>query len=269
MADVLGLCHAGLVVQRKLYGPHIRIVNCHTVKPSEIRNFRRQLEWYSRNFVSVSPSDLKTFVESGFWSFDLPGILLTFDDGTRDHLEIVAPLLEQYGFTGWFFISTGRIESDATVIEDRGGNLSSSEIRRLAEKHVVGSHGVDHVRLSHDVSRDILTNEVAKSKDQLRSILGYDVEAFCWVGGEEWAYSEDASELVRANYSYAFMGNSDVILPGCDPFQLSRSNVEAENPMSLVRFQLSGIVDLYFTRRRRRVLTVTGPRQRDLTEQSA
>ena len=261
IADAVGLCRAGLILQKRLYGPYIRVVNCHVVKPSEIQNFRRQLEFYSRNFASVTPKDLKNFIDDGVWSNKQPGILLTFDDGTRDHLDIVAPQLEEFGFTGWFFVPTGRIESDATEVADRGENLTSTEIRRLAEKHVIGSHGVDHVRLSREVPADTLVNEIATSRDHLRSILGYDVEAFCWVGGEDWAYSEEAADLVRGNYKYGFMGNSDVILPGCDPFQLSRSNVEAENPMALVRFQLSGIVDLYFTSRRRRVLRVTKPRK--------
>lgn len=255
--DSLGVCSAGLALQQRLYGPYIRAVNYHTVRPDETENFERQLEWYSRKFISVGFEDLKKFLAGETWPHDRPGILISFDDGTRDHIEIVAPLLEKHGFTGWFFVSTGRVEPDESDRTNGGANLTISEVQRLAEDHVVGSHGVDHIRLSPEVPSEVLAYEISNSKLQLQSILGAEVEVFCWIGGEVWAYCETASDLVRNHYRYAFMGNSDVILQSGDPFQLSRSNIEAENPMSLVRFQLSGLVDLYFTPRRLRVLRTT------------
>lgn len=265
VTDSVGICGAGLALQKRLYGPFIRAVNYHTVRPDETENFERQLEWYSRKFVSVGSEDLKKFLAGEPWPHDRPGMLISFDDGTRDHIEIVAPLLEKYGFTGWFFVPTGQVAADEG---ERTGNLTVSHIQKLAEDHVIGSHGVDHIRLSSEVPRELLEYEISDSKLQLQSMLGAQVETFCWIGGEVWAYCEAASDLVRKHYRYAFMGNSDVILQTDDPFQLSRSNIEAENPMSLVRFQLSGLVDLYFTPRRRRVLHTTR-RQAEAASESA
>ena len=83
------------------------------------------------------------------------------------------------------------------------------------------------------------------------------MEIFCWVGGEETSYSSEAAKLISENYKYSFMTNNAVIRPGDDPLQLQRTNIEAENPLELVRFQLSGLMDVYYTGKRRRVNRLT------------
>jgi peptidoglycan/xylan/chitin deacetylase (PgdA/CDA1 family) len=234
------------------------------VQPDEAEMFERQIKWYAKHFVNVGRKELEDLLAGRVRGWERPGILLTFDDGTQTHFDTVAPILEKYGFTGWFFVPSGLLnlgfeDPDDEFSRDgtRGRNLTIDQLNGLAERHVVGSHGVTHIRLAESVPAHTLGFEIRESRNQLQQILERDVDVFSWIGGEEWAYCETASELVRNTYRFAFMGNSDVILPNTDPYQLSRSNIEAYFPLSLVRFQLSGIVDLYFTGRRRRVLHTT------------
>jgi peptidoglycan/xylan/chitin deacetylase (PgdA/CDA1 family) len=254
-----------------VYGPFIRSVGYHSVQPEEAENFERHIEWYSKNFVNVGSEQLEAFLAGKPWEFDRPGILLSFDDGTRTHFETVAPILEKYAFTGWFFVPSGLLNLGEDDPDDefsrdgtRARNLTVGQLQSLSQRHVVGGHGSTHIRLGSEVDGEVLRREICDSKAVLQDLIGTGVNAFCWIGGEEWAFCREASDLVRENYRYAFMGNSDVILPASDPFQLSRSNVEAYNPMSLVRFQLSGLVDLYFSPRRRRIQQTTAPNDRGL-----
>ena len=267
--DVLGISTLGLWCQRLAYGPHVRSIGYHSVQPDEAEMFERQIQWYSQHFKNVGLSELDDLLAGRASAWKRPGILLTFDDGTRTHFDTVAPILEKYGFTGWFFVPSGLLNLGSEDPDDefskdgtRERNLTIDQLKSLAERHVIGSHGVTHIRLAQRVAEDVLEYEICESQSQLESILERKVDIFSWIGGEEWAYCEAASELVRKNYRLAFMGNSDVIVPNSDPFQLSRSNIEAYYPLSLVRLQLSGLVDLYFTPRRRRVLRTT----RKLTE---
>lgn len=263
--DLFGVGTFGLWIQRLIYGPHIRSIGYHSVQPHEAEMFERQIQWYSKHFVNVGRQELEDLLAGRARGWKRPGILLTFDDGTRTHFDTVAPILEKYGFTGWFFVPSGLLNMGSEDPDDefsrdgtRGRNLTIDQLKSLAERHVIGSHGVTHIRLAESVPDDKLGYEIRESRSQLKKILDRDVDIFSWIGGEEWAYCATASELVRNNYRFAFMGNSDVILPSTDPYQLSRSNIEAYFPLSLVRLQLSGLVDLYFMPRRRRVLRTTG-----------
>jgi hypothetical protein len=121
----------------------------------------------------------------------------------------------------------------------------------------MGSHTQTHCRLSPDVSKEVLVAEIHGSKKILEETLGHEIHSFCWVGGEEFTYSKQASELVKNAYKFGFMTNSDAIRPGTNPLQLQRTNIEAENPLSLVRFQLSGAMDIAYTPKRRRVNRLT------------
>lgn len=259
VAGVTGLSQLGLKFQGAVHGRYIRAVNYHAIQRHDVTNFRRHLEWYSREFANVSYEGLKGFLSEGEWDHDRPGILLTFDDGTKSHFEVVAPLLAEFGFTGWFFVPAGLLdEGQEGSGQDplRDNNLTIPQLRRLAERHIICSHGESHIRLSRDVEWDVLQNEIERSKNHLESLVGRPVPVFGWIGGEEWAYCEAAAALVRKNYDLAFLGSSDVIVPRNDPYQLCRSNIEADNPLSLVKFQLSGLIDLYFYRRRKKVLKI-------------
>ena len=92
----------------------------------------------------------------------------------------------------------------------------------------------------------------------MEKALGCEVPVFCWVGGEEESYSRAAAQLInRAGFGYSFMTNSAVIRPATDSLQLQRTNVEAVYPLWLVRFQLSGFMDLLYMGKRSMVNRLT------------
>jgi hypothetical protein len=53
------------------------------------------------------------------------------------------------------------------------------------------------------------------------------------------------------------MTNNFVNRPDTHPLQLQRTNIESENPLWLVKFQLSGLMDLLYLGKRRRVNRLT------------
>jgi hypothetical protein len=112
--------------------------------------------------------------------------------------------------------------------------------------------------MQQSVPAEVVKDEIVASRANLEQRLGQPVETFCWVGGEEDTYSvEAAREVRRAGYRYAFMTNNAPVLPGTDPFQIQRTNIEASWPLEVVRFQLSGVMDLLSLRKRRRVNRLT------------
>jgi peptidoglycan/xylan/chitin deacetylase (PgdA/CDA1 family) len=133
--------------------------------------------------------------------------------------------------------------------------MSWDELRGLAQTHVVGCHTATHLRIRSDVSEEVLFREIAESKALLEERLGRPVEAFCWVGGPGHKYTREAALAIRqAGYRYAFMQNSCPVTPRSNPLQLQRTNIEAEWPLDIAAFQVSGAMDLLFTAKRRRAI---------------
>jgi len=71
--------------------------------------FSRQLDHIARTYHVVSLQDVVTAIrENRPWPDR--SILITFDDGYRNNVEIAAPLLAQHGIPAVFFVTTGFID---------------------------------------------------------------------------------------------------------------------------------------------------------------
>lgn len=103
-------------------------------------------------------------------------VLLTFDDGGVSAIEHTAPMLEECGWRGHFFITTEKI--------GQPGFLSPPQIRALHERgHVIGSHSVTHpARMSHCTPGQLLY-EWQESTARLADIIGAQVESASVPGG--------------------------------------------------------------------------------------
>lgn len=272
--SVLGIGHTLLALQKRAQGGRfIRMVNYHGTLSGHADNFARQLAFYRRHFCPVRLDDLDGLIVRGRWPHERPGLIISFDDGLRTNYDVAAPLLEQFGFVGWFFIPTGFIDTpasqqaafaDARSIDQRRGDqadgriaMSWEELRDLNRRHVVGCHTHTHWRMAAGTSEAELDREIVRSKRLLEERLGHEVSGFCWVGGEEHTYSAAAAACIRrAGFRYAFGTCSAPVAAGTDPFQLHRTHVESEWPLALVRFQIGGIVDRVNAAKRARVARV-------------
>lgn len=93
-----------------------------------------------------------------------PAVALTFDDGGASALAVAAAL-EQRGWAGHFFITTGRIGTQ--------GFLAADAVRELvARGHEVGSHSHTHPAYMRTLSRSEVAREWRRSRDLLGEIIG-------------------------------------------------------------------------------------------------
>jgi peptidoglycan/xylan/chitin deacetylase (PgdA/CDA1 family) len=102
-----------------------------------VEDFRAQLDYFQRRFRMVSREAFLAAMDGG----PLPdnGMVLTFDDGLREHYEIVLPELEARGLWGLFFVSTGPLEEGNPL-----GRTRMLRVHRL--HHLLGVHGGRAVR---------------------------------------------------------------------------------------------------------------------------
>ena len=105
-------------------------------------------------------------------------VVLTFDDGTVDHLDVGRALAERL-VRAIFFVPA------ATVGEEEF--LSREHLCELRDHgHVIGSHGFVHTPLDRLSSTEVAL-AVRRSKDFLESALSAPVQYFAPPGGREHA----------------------------------------------------------------------------------
>ncbi len=273
MANPLGLNALGLRLQRTLLSPFIRAVNYHDVAPFQADAFEAQLIYYKSHFEIVGPAGLDALLADR-WDRSKPGLLLTFDDGLRSHADIVAPLLERHNLTGWFMVPIGFVDAVVDTQLDYARHnqiphypreegdpriaLTWNDVRTLARRHEICCHTWEHRRLGSWLSAEELAAEIPRAKARLEAECGRPVKAFGWVGGEENSYSRGAAVVIaQAGFHFSFMSNNEVIRPGHDSLCLQRTNIEARDSAAVMRFQLSGAMDVLYSAKRRRVNRLT------------
>ena len=269
----LGLIRIFYAIQKMMFQNNfIRIINYHDTPEIFKNNFEKQLVFLKDNYSDVTFSDFGDFIKTKNWKKSKPGIILSFDDGLRSNYDTALPLLEKYGFTGWFLIPTDFVETDvknqkkfaddhqivySNLKEDRIA-LSWNEVKKLDKKHVIACHTASHYRFSNKISEKILQDEISAPKKLLEKKLKHDITIFCWVGGELNSYNRKAAEFIKkSGFKYAFQTNSYPVNPKSNSFHLQRINVEIEYPVQLLEMLLSGLYDWIYIPKRKRVSNIT------------
>lgn len=80
------------------------------IRPMLVSEFERQLDWLAERYTLASPADFLAWLRGEGDTGRKPPCILTFDDGTRDHAEVVTPILARRGISGLFFVLTGPAE---------------------------------------------------------------------------------------------------------------------------------------------------------------
>ncbi len=206
----------------QLYATHpvIRAVNFHNASKAKADQYDRQLAQYSRFFTSVNEDELDDYLTTGKWTKSKPGLIVSIFEGYRNGYEVLLPIVEKYGFTGWFFEITGFI--NATVKDqlpfalghdidmlsreypDGRYALTWDELRQIDKKHVIASHSRSHQKLS-SMPAASLREEVIGSQNEFRKHLGHPVRSFVSLTGPAYGENPVVDRLIRdAGYDFVF-----------------------------------------------------------------
>lgn len=200
--------------------PILRAVNFHNTPRTRRDEYRAQLLQLGRDYAPVTERDLDQFLVTGHWPKGKPGVIISVYEGYRNGFDVLAPLLEEAGLVGWFFVITEFIKSppeqqaayaasheiDMLTHEYTDGRyaLSWEELREIDRRHVVASHARSHVLLSRlDLGQR--ESEVVGSQRDFEQHLGHPVRSFVSYGGPP--YGEDAltDRLIdQAGYQMVF-----------------------------------------------------------------
>ncbi|MBC8088327.1 MAG: polysaccharide deacetylase family protein [Phycisphaerae bacterium] len=145
--------------------------------------------------IAAVRSDAPILIDAASLSAARTPWLLTFDDGGITALEPIASSLEQRGWRGHFFITTGRTGTP--------GFLSQDQVRTLRDRgHCIGAHSVTHPARMADLDDASMLREWKDSRDALESMLSAPVRVGSVPGG---LYSDRvASAAAKAGLDILF-----------------------------------------------------------------
>lgn len=143
----------------------------------DLDDFRRQLDFFEEEFGFVGR---ESFLDTIHGRRDsLPeGVVLTFDDGLRDHYEFVFPELRERNLWGIFYVPTGPYENGELLDVHRIHLLlSRTSGARLLEvvRDIIDEDMVPHRRREEFRKQTYRTHDDAVATKETKRILNYYV----------------------------------------------------------------------------------------------
>lgn len=193
-----------------------------TVTPA---NFERQMQSLADGgFTPITPDELIYALVTSTSRLPPKPVLLTFDDGYKDHYRAVLPVLQRLQFQATFFI--------VPEVSRFGGFMSEQMVKDSATSGVVtiGSHTLRHAYLTQLSPQDRVT-EIAGSKTLIESWIGKPVTSLAYPYGY---FSPDIKQEVQAaGYALAFRTGAGANHTSSTRFELRR--IQINNDTDVVK----------------------------------
>jgi len=200
------------------------------------RRFRRHMIWMRRlGYRGLSMRHLMPYLR-GEQAGKVFGI--TFDDGYRNVYDHALPVLNELGFTATTYCVANQVNGSNIWDMDKGIAFSplmnASEMLRWTQQgHEIGSHTLDHVRLSN-CTLDESRRQIEGSKNVLEELLGTPVTAFCYPYGDQTPLHRQMVRL--AGYENATLVQRGRASTGDNLFALPRVTVSrTTGPLRLLQ----------------------------------
>jgi peptidoglycan/xylan/chitin deacetylase (PgdA/CDA1 family) len=198
--------------------------------------FNQQLDYLKQQgFHSVTFNQLMNAL---YYGVPLPSrpIILTFDDGYLDAYTAAYPALKAHGFSGMFYIITGKVGWP--------GQMNWDQLREmLANGMQMGSHTVHHADMgvTYSSSAELANQEVQVSQKNMQDQLGISIQHFCYPNGGPFK-GHDATLQQNVVKLLADNGYVDATTdPG--PTGVNQSSLK---PFVLLRMRIDGRNSLQF-----------------------
>jgi peptidoglycan/xylan/chitin deacetylase (PgdA/CDA1 family) len=171
--------------------------------------FELQLKWLKENnYIGLRQDELPEAIQRP----DFGGhryIVISFDDGYSDNIDVALPLLDAYGFKATFFVVAGMVKNEQRMATRTGHMLyphrlmmNCGDLRQLCKDGMeVGSHGWSHqqaTRINGGSIQDF-SEELIRSKNLLEDITGSPVHSFSYPNGQRGAFSDETRKQIMRN----------------------------------------------------------------------
>jgi poly-beta-1,6-N-acetyl-D-glucosamine N-deacetylase len=191
--------------------------------------FLRCIQWLiEHGHTFISAADLKAFL---YHQSSLPpgAVWLSFDDGCRELLENVLPVVERYNIPVTLFIPSGIVAGDGRFPWVKNGArgrhaITVEELQMLAEypEVTLGSHTVSHADL-RCCAPEQLERELRDSKRMLEAWTGRTVDCLAY---PYCVFDERATSAVQAaRYALVVTAENAFVTADSVPYLVPRFSI--------------------------------------------
>jgi peptidoglycan/xylan/chitin deacetylase (PgdA/CDA1 family) len=168
-----------------------------------------------------------------------PPIVVTFDDGTDDLVDIAMPILERHAIPATLYVATDFIDR-AISFPANGRPLSWAALGEMVSTGLitVGSHTHTHALLDRLAPNDA-ANEIATSSRLIEEHVGYSPAHFAYP--KAVAPSSTVDRMIRDNYRSAALAGTRPNRQGyTDAHLLARSPIQVGDGMRWFEHKVAG-----------------------------
>ena len=119
-------------------------------------------------------------------------VAFTFDDGTLDEYQYAAPILEKYGYRGFFNIISGKVKHGENFQDPLGPMMSWEQISDLEKRgHEISSHTHSHRTHIGLMSCEEIERELLVTIDDFRTNMNFHVRYVAFPQNAKTVYTDE------------------------------------------------------------------------------
>jgi len=191
-----------------------------------VDDFERYCRFFVRHLKPETLSQVVEWLETGA---QMSGeLVITFDDGYADNIELALPVLKRWSLPATFYITTGFIQTQRQAQWDEKVNLRSRwmtwpQVKQLAETgHDLGSHTVTHINLATATEQEA-ESELRQSRDEIVAHTGSVPKHFAVPFGRAFPSLDQAVSMARRmGFRSVSLCRGGVVSQGASAMQVER-----------------------------------------------
>ena len=227
----------------------IHILNGHRIslKNPDKEVFARQLKELS-HFVQFIDFDKAVELINSQDKVEKPMVAFSFDDGFEECYTMIAPVLEEFGIKGAFFINPNFVIGDEEYIRNFTQNtvltpgkrpMDWQQIKELSDRgHIIGAHTLDHYNIN---SFDI--TELEHQIGECRTVIEQHTESTCSYFAFPFGRLEHANkssiDIAEKYYPYLFSQSDYKNYFSFGGRVINRRHFEPDWPVNHVKYFIS------------------------------
>lgn len=244
----------------------VKVLIYHDIPESKLEIFHNQIKTLHSDYHFLTPDKFHSFITGDSHLSGL-NLLVTFDDGFQSSKIAAEKVLGPLGIKALFFVTVNFIglsdEQQWKLFVSRkicDGNkfvqhigpehapMSWQDLFWLKDNgHTIGSHTLNHSKLSSQLSEDVLISEIIQSGDILTKKLNTTIEDFAFPFGNIESISSRAILQIRKKYKYCFSGIRGLNRPSTHSIGILRDPVNFDDTTDYLKFQIeNGLSCLYY-----------------------
>jgi len=199
--------------------------------------FRSQIALLAESGRATTLGDALAMLTSGAMPA-APPVVVTFDDGTADVIDVALPILAEFGVPATLYLATGFVEEQRDFPDDgRPASWAGLADAVSSGMLTVGSHTHDHLLLDR-VSVADAAWQLERSVDLIGERLLVRAEDFAYP--KAIAASGPIETLVASRFRSAAVAGGGVNRPGADVYRLARVPIQRSDGMRWFARKMDG-----------------------------